>query len=326
MSVVIANYNYARYVGEAVESALALRWPDVEVVVVDDGSTDGSTGVLRQYEGRVLLLTGRNQGQRAAANRGFAATTGDVVIFLDSDDLLPPELPELLVAVWRPSVSKAQFRMQRIDAGGAPFRRPFPRWRPVPTPERVRHWVLQTSAQPTPPGSGNAYARWFLERIFPLDASIGDSADSGCLAAAPLHGDVVTLPEVVVGYRQHEANDSHLLTEDTRFAREVERARARWHFAHRSIGTPAPDVDDRPLFRSRELVQFRTAAARLTPGQRPLPGDGPGRLVLDVLRSPVHPGPEPWPARLAIAAWCLVVLAVPGRLVRPLLRLRWPGT
>lgn len=326
LSVVIANYNYERYVGAAIESALALRWPDVEVVVVDDGSTDGSAEVLQGYADRVTLLLGPNGGQRVAANRGFAACTGDVVVFLDADDVLPPELPERLADVMTPTVSKSQFRMQRIDADGNPVGRPFPQWRRVPEPADIRWWMTRTSAYPTPPGSGNAYARWFLDRIFPLDPSIGDFADSGCLAAAPFHGDVVTVSGVVVGYRVHGANDSNLLGNHTRFAREVGRARARWRFAQRSIGVDEAEIDDRPLARSRELLQFRVAAARLTPDLSTLPGDGYGRLLLDSLRSPFHPGPEGVCDRLLIAGWCLATLLAPRRLAQRLANLRWRRT
>jgi glycosyltransferase involved in cell wall biosynthesis len=320
---VITNYNYARFVGAAVESALALRWEDVEVVVVDDGSTDDSVQVLQQYADRVNVIRTENRGQREAANRGFAATSGDVVVFLDADDLLPPELAERLAAVWTPSVSKVQLRMQRIDEAGVPFGRPFPDWRSVPTSADVRRWVVHTSAQPTPPGSGNAYARWFLERIFPLDASLGRAADSGCLAAAPFHGEVVTLPDVVVGYRKHGSNDSDLLADDSRFEREVAAARARWRFAQRSVGIPEDRIDERPLYRSRELLQLRAATARLSPGRAVLAHDGRRRLLIDALRSPAHPGPEAWRTRLLIMSWCLAVLVVPRSLVRTLLALRW---
>ncbi|MGY1684734.1 glycosyltransferase family 2 protein [Geodermatophilus sp. SYSU D00867] len=326
LSVVVTNYNYADYVGRAVDSALALRWDDLEVIVVDDGSTDASVEVLQRYADQVTLLIGPNGGQRVAANRGFAASTGDVIVFLDADDVLQPELPERLAEVWAPSVSKAQFRMQRIDSEGLAFGRPFPEWARLPSPADIRRWAGLTSAYPTPPGSGNAYARWFLERIFPLEASIGAFADSGCLAAAPFHGDVITVPDVLVGYRQHGANDSNLLAEDSRFAREVERARARWRFAQRSRGIPDAEIDERPLYRSRELLQFRVAALRLTPATRPLPNDSPLRALADTLRSPLQPGPERLPRRIAVAVWCLAVIVAPKHLVRRLLELRWRRT
>lgn len=327
LSVVIANHNYERYLGEAIDSALALQWEDVEVVVVDDGSTDGSAGLIRAYGDRVSALFTENAGQREAVNRGFAACTGDVVIFLDADDVLPPDLPAHLVTAWSSLVSKVQFRMQRIDAAGKPLGEPFPAYDPLPTPQQVRQWAASTSAYPTPPGSGNAYARAFLERVLPAGPELGAAADSGPLAAAPFCGDVITLPEVVVGYRQHGANDSDLLSEDSRFAREVARARARWRFAQRVAVAPrgarSGEPDESPLFRSRELLQFRVAARRLTPAQRPLPGDSRVRQLIDAVRSPVHVGPERLRARLMVAAWCVAVILAPPRAVRPLLLMRW---
>jgi glycosyltransferase involved in cell wall biosynthesis len=322
LSVVIANYNYERYVAAAIESALALRWDDVEVVVVDDGSTDGSRAVIERYADRVAVLLTENATQRVAANRGYARCTGDVVVFLDSDDLLPPDMPSLLAAVWSPAVSKAQFRMQRIDEAGMAIGTPFPEFRQVPTPEDIRRWASATSAYPTPPGSGNAYARSFLDRIFPVGAGVGDAADSACLAAAPFFGDVVTVPEVV-GYRRHGANDSNLMADVGRFPREVERARHRWRFAQGACGNNAAEIDERPLFRSRELLQLRVAARRVAPAARPLPGDGPARMLRDAVLAPFQAGPEPLRRRVVIAGWCVATLVAPERVARRLLASRY---
>lgn len=323
LSVVIANYNYERYIEAAIESSLALRWDDVEVVVVDDGSTDTSPAIIQRYADRVKVLLSDNATQRVAVNRGYALTTGDVVVFLDSDDVLPPDLPAKLAESWTPTVSKAQFQVQIIDADGVRRGEPFPTYSPPPTPMDIRRWARATSAYPTPPGSGNAYARSFLDRIFPLDPSVGDAADSACLAAAPFLGDVVSVPGVVVGYRQHGANDSDLLKDDSRFPREVDRARARWLFAQRACGAGAEPIDERPLFRSRELLQFRIAARRAAPGAHPLPGDSVRRMILDALRSPFQIGPEPVVRRLAIASWCIATLLAPRRLARRLLVIRY---
>jgi glycosyltransferase involved in cell wall biosynthesis len=323
LSVVIANYNYDRYVAAAIESALALRWDDVEVVVVDDGSTDGSPAVIRRYADRVTVLMTENAGQRVAANRGYALTTGDVVLFLDSDDVLPPDLPIRLAEAWRPEVSKAQFQMQRIDEAGVPSGAPFPDYRPVPTPEDIRRWASETTAYPTPPGSGNAYARTFLDRIFPVDESVGDASDSACLAAAPFFGDVVSVPGVVVGYRRHGANDSNLLRDDRRFPREVARARARWRFAQRACGARDAAIDERPLFRSRELLQLRVAARRVAPAERPLPGDSQARMLRDAVRAPFQVGPESPLRRVVIAVWCIATLTAPLRVARHLISMRY---
>ena len=325
LSVVISNYNYADFVGTAVESAMAVDWHDVEVVVVDDGSTDGSRAVLERYEEQVTLLLTENRGQVSAANTGFQASTGDVVVFLDSDDALPADLAERLSRRWTPTTSKAQFSMQRVDRSGLPLGDPFPRFRRVPSPAQVRHWMVSTTAYPTPPASGNAYARWYLDKIMPLTEDLGRYADSGCLAAAPVLGDVQAVPEVVVQYRQHGANDSNLLAAPGRFSREVERASARWRFAcghARSAREDLSPMTEDALRRSRELLQFRVAAARLE-GRYALPGDNRARQLVDVLRSPLHPGPEDAKDRVLVMAWCLLTWAAPRPSARKLAELRW---
>lgn len=322
LSVVIANYNYERFVAAAIESALALEWPDVEVVVVDDGSTDGSRAVIERYADRVRTVLLENGGQRAAANRGFAESTGDVVVFLDSDDLLPPELPTHVATRMTPGVSKVQFQMQRIDVDGNPVGPAFPDFDPVPTPAQLRDWVERTTAYPTPPGSGNAYARWFLEALFPVGPEVGDFIDSACLAAAPFLGDVVSVPGVRIGYRQHGENDSNLLKVPARFGREVERARNRWVYAQRARGTDGV-VDESALFRSRELLQLRVAASRTTDAPPALTGDGRARMLLDSVRAPFQPGPEALSRRVLVAGWCLATLVVPGTLARRLVAARY---
>jgi glycosyltransferase involved in cell wall biosynthesis len=322
LSVIIANYNYADFVGAAIESALALDWPDVEVIVVDDGSTDNSADVIRGYGERVRVVFQENLTQRVARNRGYALATGDAIIHLDSDDVLDPSLARRVADVWRPGVSKVQVQMERIDARGDRLGSSFPRFPRVPDPAQIRRWAQRTTAYPTPPGSGNVYSRTFLDQIFPLDDRCGPATDSACLAAAPFLGDVITIAEPLVGYRIHDNNTSNMLARDDKFARAIERARARHQYTS-SIAAEVSDSDDRPLFRSRPLLQLRVAAARLTPSERPIPGDSRRRMVLDSIISPFHPGPESVKERVLICGWCLLTLAAPSALSRRLVRMRY---
>jgi len=88
VSIIIPCYNAEAYVAEAVESALGQSYDPIEVIVIDDGSTDGSLDVIKSFEDRIRWRTGENQGVSAARNRGLELAEGDFVKFLDADDVL----------------------------------------------------------------------------------------------------------------------------------------------------------------------------------------------------------------------------------------------
>jgi glycosyltransferase involved in cell wall biosynthesis len=99
LSVVIPCFNAAGTITAAIESVRRQGEVDIELVVVDDGSTDNSLAVIRSFESGAVILTGPNRGASAARNRGIAETTGEWLVFLDADDLLlPGTLPRRLEA------------------------------------------------------------------------------------------------------------------------------------------------------------------------------------------------------------------------------------
>src|ERR1043166_191328 len=113
-SVVINNHNYGRYLRDAIESALAQTHPEVEVIVVDDGSTDDSRDVIASYGDRVQAINKANGGQASALNVGVAAAHGEVLFFLDSDDMLRPDIVRQVVAGFEadPRLAWAMFRLE----------------------------------------------------------------------------------------------------------------------------------------------------------------------------------------------------------------------
>ncbi|MCA9025722.1 MAG: glycosyltransferase family 2 protein [Planctomycetaceae bacterium] len=88
VSIIIPCYNAAEFVGEAIESALGQTYGNIEVIVIDDGSTDESVEVLRSFGNRIRWETGPNHGACATRNRGLQISKGQIIQFHDSDDLL----------------------------------------------------------------------------------------------------------------------------------------------------------------------------------------------------------------------------------------------
>lgn len=98
VSVLIPCYNAERWVAETLHSVLAQTWENIEIVVVNDGSTDGSREVLTQFEsGKLKVIDQPNRGQTAALNRCLKEARGDFIQYLDADDLLAPDKIELQV-------------------------------------------------------------------------------------------------------------------------------------------------------------------------------------------------------------------------------------
>jgi glycosyltransferase involved in cell wall biosynthesis len=91
VSICIPCFNAERWIAEAVRSALNQTWPEKEVIVVDDGSTDGSLAVLEKFGSAVRVLAGEHRGGNAARNLAWQSAQGEWIQFLDADDYLLPE-------------------------------------------------------------------------------------------------------------------------------------------------------------------------------------------------------------------------------------------
>jgi hypothetical protein len=327
ISVVIPNYNYEAYVREAIDSALNLDWPNLEVIVIDDGSTDRSREIISSYGARIQTIFQENSGQLVGCNKGFAMSRGEIVIFLDSDDLLHPSLARELMAVWTPAISKVQVQMLAVDAQGKPNGSYFPQYHIVPTAQDVRAWCTATTAYPTPPGSGNAYSRWFLERIFPLHNTAGTANDSYCLAAAPFLGDVITIPKPLVSYRVHGKNQGALTKLDVhQFERQMTRARQRQTYAQGVAATVGIQLADGAVNRSLTYLCYRIGSLRLAPDKHPIEGDSVFRVLSDVNAAVFAPQGVSLKGRMAILAWAYAVCLLPLGLASKLILWRFaPG-
>jgi glycosyltransferase involved in cell wall biosynthesis len=311
VSVIICNHDYARFLPQAIESALGLDWPELEVIVVDDGSTDDSREVMARYADRVTVVHQPNSGQWAACNTGFARSRGEVVIFLDSDDVLAPSVLREVAAVWRLGISKVQFQMKVVDEHGVATGAVLPQFHRVPSSADIRSWALHAASYPTPPGSGNVYARTFLDKLFPLSG--GDrAADSYCLAAAPYLGDVVTIAKPLVSYRVHGRNQGAMASLDARrFGFELKRAQFRLSYARQVAGGIGVPSSDDVLTRSLSVLPYRLASLKLLPEEHPIKKDSSWRVLRDLTAACFVPQGVTPRARAVLWVWAVSVAVSP---------------
>jgi glycosyltransferase involved in cell wall biosynthesis len=100
VSIIINSYNYETYLKSAIDSALEQTYPNIEIIVVDDGSTDNSPEIIKTYKDKIKPILKSNGGLSSSLNAGFAATSGDIICFLDSDDMFLPFKVQEIVKVF----------------------------------------------------------------------------------------------------------------------------------------------------------------------------------------------------------------------------------
>jgi len=263
ISVVIPCFNYAPYVASAIESVLAQSYPNKQVVVVNDGSTDQSLEVISRYADRVQLLDQPNQGSMAAYNRGFAATRGELVLFLDADDLLAPDALARIAQAWSPECAKIQYDLRIIDGAGRDLGRRFCNFTPDYDAARVRRAFRRTGTYRWPVTVGNAYSRWFIEPLWPL--AIEHGADGTLNTVAPVYGEVVTIAEPLGAYRIHGENRWASNSQaGLRLAERIQHRRReeefmRRHAAARGVTVPEQSILDHEL----AFINYRFMAHKL---------------------------------------------------------------
>src|SRR5262245_52688670 len=209
VSIIIDNYNYARFLADAIDSALGQTYLHTEVIIVDDGSTDHSREVIASYGKRVIPVCKANGGMSSAYNAGFAASRGEVVVFLDSDDLLLPTAVANSAPLFRdPDVGKVHWPLWEVDERGRKTGNVIPTQALAEGNFRERTLAEGPDAYLSPPTSGNAWSRRLLQRVLPApEPEYRQHADTYLATLAPLFGTVARLAEPQALYRIHGSND-----------------------------------------------------------------------------------------------------------------------
>jgi hypothetical protein len=218
VSVLIANHNYARYLPIAIDSALGQTHEDIEVIVVDDGSTDESREVIWSYGDRVVPIFQEQGGQVSALNAGFERSRGQLICLLDADDAFLPRKIERVVAAWRarPEALLIHHQAQVIDADGRRAHAPFPRR--VPDGDLRTRVVRSGGWFPHAPSGALSFPRSYAERLFPVPTghqevhtalgvhTVALEVDTYLAGPAALLAPVAGIQEALMLRRSHGAN------------------------------------------------------------------------------------------------------------------------
>jgi len=244
ITAVIINYNYARFVGEAIRACLAQSVPFQQVIVVNDGSTDDSMDVIRSFDG-IEVLDIENRGQTGASRAGLACATAPYVYFLDADDYPEPRMAEEVAGLCDGATVKIQFQMRGVDESGHDLRSVFPTFPQEYISDQMRQDNQRRGFHVCPPSSGNVYLCSALEG---LDLSILDQYDAldGAVALImPELGPVASIGEPLACYRVHGGGTSqYAVPTDEIMQRDLARHRRRWSEAVRLVpGLSAPPTD-----------------------------------------------------------------------------------
>jgi glycosyltransferase involved in cell wall biosynthesis len=225
VTILITNYNHGNYLAEAIESALKQTYSYIEIIVIDDGSTDNSLSVIERFKGKIITITKENGGQASAINTGFDNCHGDIICLLDADDIWLPHKVENIVKAFTDKdelVSIVYHQVQNINQTGEPQDKLLPRYKPVKG--KITRQVVKAGGWfPFPPSTALSFSRDFLSWVMNIpEMQFKTYADAYLGGLAPFFGEVVGIDEVLSYYR-YPVDKNHNYSALSKNAKETQK-------------------------------------------------------------------------------------------------------
>jgi glycosyltransferase involved in cell wall biosynthesis len=272
VSIIVPAYNHARHLPQALDSLLAQDHPGLEVIVLDDGSTDATPEVLRCYTGRLRWERQANMGQAATLNRGWRMARGELLGYLSADDLLDPTAVSTVAAVLAadPGAVLAYPDYRLVDMRGDAIKT-------VRAPEFDYRNVLSDCH--CPPGPGALFRRDAGAAAGFWDTDLRLIPDYAFWLRLGLHGRCRRVPQVLAGYRVHEGSQTYAAVPPDR-SEEYVRVTTDF-YARPDLPSPALHVRRRALSSAYLMsarshlrsARYRTFVRRALTGFRLYPGN-----------------------------------------------------
>ncbi|HKN87809.1 MAG TPA: glycosyltransferase [Nitrospiraceae bacterium] len=206
VSVIVPVFNAERFLAKTIESVLSQTYADIELIVVDDGSTDGSARILADYQDHICVIRQANAGQSAARNTGARIAKGRYLAFLDSDDIWYPEKLSREVKVFdeRPHAVLVHSEVDWMDEGGAVYRRGMTQQQRARDRSRLTHITGLDVSFILP--SAMVVRRESFEEVGGFDTALHSGEDLDLPIRLRMLGEIVLVADSGLCYRIHPAS------------------------------------------------------------------------------------------------------------------------
>ena len=207
VSVIIPNYNYAQFVGEAIESVLNQTYKDIELIVVNNGSTDNSLEILSKYSTKIHLINQENLGQSGARKSGLEQSTGNYIAFLDADDIWAPEKIEKQILLFTSKVELVYCGIKKISENTQTvLATEIPTFKGSCSDAFIEYpgVSIVLSGEST-----SIFTRSLLEKVGGFDSDLNSAAGWDFFRRCSKFSEFDFVPEPLVHYRLHSSNMSN---------------------------------------------------------------------------------------------------------------------
>ena len=207
VSVIIPNYNYARFVSQAIVSVINQTYSNIEIIVVNNGSTDDSLEVLKGFEDRICLVDQQNLGQSGARNTGLSKASGDFIAFLDADDTWEPQKIEKQLLLFSPTTELVYCGIRRFTGNSETV---VSTDLPSFSGSCDSAFISQPGVSVVLSGESTAiFTRALLTKVGEFDPELNSAAGWDFFRRCSKFTDFDFVPEALTNYRIHDSNMSN---------------------------------------------------------------------------------------------------------------------
>lgn len=202
VTVITPAYNRANFLEETIQSVLNQDYPNIEYIVLDDGSTDGTPEVLKKFEGKINIVSHKNMGEVKTVNKGFSMADGEIIGVVNSDDPLLPGAVSGIVAFMKrnPQIVVVYPDWVKIDERGKVIKR-------ITAPDYNYEYMLL--AHDCLPGPGTFFRRIIVDKLNGRDTRFRYVSDYDFWLRAGLIGQFGRVPETLATWRSHEGSATY---------------------------------------------------------------------------------------------------------------------